>query len=150
MDHSKSFEVYKVRRFIQRWGKDYTFKAPKLNQFKEPTGEDLETVVRGVFYENNEYMSLKVSEGATVRSKPNPRILCMAEEGPKISQGMSVEIVGTTYRVTGVRDVDKLEIACDISLEEVVSWLTHPTSRWMPRDFSMDWSPLGISLRRRF
>ena len=120
MDHSKSFEVYKVRRFIQRWGMDYTFKAPRLNQFKEPTGEDLETVVRGVFYENNEYMSLKVSEGATVRSKPNPRILCMAEEGPKISQGMSVEIVGTTYKVTGARDVDKLGIACDISLEEVL------------------------------
>ena len=44
----------------------------------------------------------------------------MAEEGPKISQGMSVEINGTTYKVTGVRDVDKLGIACDISLEEVV------------------------------
>ena len=120
MDHSKSFEVYKVRRFIQRWGREYTFKTPKLNQFKEPTEENLKTVICGVFYENNEYMSLKVSEGATVRGKPNPRILCMAEEGPKISQGMSVEIGGTTYKVTGARDVDKLGIACDISLEEVL------------------------------
>lgn len=120
MDHSKNFEVYKVRRFIQRWGRDYTFKTPQLNQFKEPTEENQKTVICGVFYENNEYMSLKVSDGSTVRSKPNPRILCMAQDGPLVSQGMSVEINGTTYQVTGVRDVDKLGIACDISLEEVV------------------------------
>lgn len=121
MDHSKSFETYKIRTFIKRWGRDLIFEKPKLNQFKEPTEESISITLRGFFYSNNEYLIENISEGSTVHSKLNTRIFCEYPDGLKALPGMFVEVQGTPYRVTGVEDIDKLGIAIKISVEEVIT-----------------------------
>lgn len=121
MDHSLSLERYKVRQFIKRWGHTYTFRSYKLNQFNEPTTEVEKALeVQGVYHESSGYISQTVEDSGTVVSKLNTWLMCLSESAVDLESGMSVDIVGTTFRVTGVRDLDKLGLACDVSLEEVL------------------------------
>ena len=53
-------------------------------------------------------------------SKLNTWVFCLTEDAQKVKHGMSVVINGKEYKVTGTRDMEKLELACDISLEVVL------------------------------
>lgn len=121
MDHSLSLERYKVRQFIKRWGHTYTFRSYKLNQFNEPTTEVEKALeVQGVYHESSGYISQTVEDSGTVVSKLNTWLMCLSESAVGLESEMKVDIAGTTFRVTGVRDLDKLGLACDVSLEEVL------------------------------
>lgn len=120
MDHSARLEIYKINQFIKRWGKVYTFTKPGENKFGEPTGEVESVNISGVYHENNEYINQTASDAGTVVSKLNTRIFCRAKDAQKVKHGMSVIIDGKEYKVTGTRDMEKLKLACDISLEVVL------------------------------
>lgn len=120
MDHSFQFELYKVQRFIKRWGQTFTFTLAGENSFGEPEGVKVEVSLPGVFHDNNEYITQESSDAATIRSKLNTRILCLAKDAAQIQPEMTVVIQGQTYRVTGVRNIENLNLACDISLEVVL------------------------------
>lgn len=120
MDHSTRLEIYKINQFIKRWGKAYTFTKPGENKFGEPTGEVESVNLSGVYHENNEYINQTASDAGTVVSKLNTMIFCRTKDAQKVKHGMSVIIDGEEYRVTGVRDLEKLKLACNISLEVVL------------------------------
>lgn len=120
LDHSFQFELYKVQRFIKRWGQTFTFTLAGENSFNEPEGVKVEVSLPGVFHDNNEYITQDSSDAATIRSKLNTQILCLAKDAAQIQPEMTVVIQGQTYRVTGVRNIENLNLACDISLEVVL------------------------------
>ena len=120
LDHSLQFELYKVQRFIKRWGQIFTFTLAGENSFNEPEGVKVEVSFPGVFHDNNEYITQDSSDAATIRSKLNTRILCLAKDAAQIQPEMTVVIQGQVYRVTGVRNIENLSLACDISLEVVL------------------------------
>lgn len=120
LDHSFQFELYKVQRFIKRWGQIFTFTLAGENSFGEPEGVKVEVSLPGVFHDNNEYITQDSSDAATIHSKLNTRILCLAKDAAQIQPEMTVVIQGQTYRVTGVRNIENLNLACDISLEVVL------------------------------
>ena len=80
----------------------------------------MEVSLPGVFHDNNEYITQTSSDAATIRSKLNTRILCLAKDAAQIQPEMTVVIQGQVYRVTGVRNIENLNLACDISLEVVL------------------------------
>ena len=120
MDHSARLEIYKINQFIKRWGKVYTFTKPGENKFGEPTGEVESVDIPGVYHESSSYISQTASDAGTVVSKLNTWIFCRTEDAQKVKHGMSVIIDGKEYKVTGTRDMEKLKLACDISLEVVL------------------------------
>lgn len=120
MDHSAQLEIYKINQFIKRWGGVYTFTKPGENKFGEPTGEVESVDIPGVYHENSSYISQAASDAGTVVSKLNTWIFCRTEDAQKVKHGMSVVIDGKEYKVTGTRDMEKLKLACDISLEVVL------------------------------
>lgn len=120
LDHSLQFELYKVQRFIKRWGQTFTFTLAGENSFNEPEGVKVEVSLPGVFHDNNEYITQDSSDAGTIRSKLNTRILCLAKDAAQIQPEMTVVIQGQTYRVTGVRNIENLNLAYDISLEVVL------------------------------
>lgn len=120
MDHSTRLEIYKINQFIKRWGKVYTFTKLGENKFGEPTGEIESVDILGVYHENSSYINQTASDAGTVVSKLNTWVFCLTEDAQKVKHGMSVVINGKEYKVTGTRDMEKLELACDISLEVVL------------------------------
>lgn len=120
LDHSFQFELYKVQRFIKRWGQTFTFTLAGENSFNEPEGVKVEVSLPGVFHDNNEYITQDSSDAGTIRSKLNTRILCLAKDAAQIQPEMTVVIQGQVYLVTGVRNIENLNLACDISLEVVL------------------------------
>ena len=76
------FELHKVRREIQRNGNEYVFHRKSKNEFGEPIGESIEIcTIKGIYHEERGYVSLKTQEGANIRSKSEPQILCVIRQG---------------------------------------------------------------------
>lgn len=106
---------------VQANGKEYTFLRNQVDEYGEPIGA-LSNVatIKGIWHESQSYVSLKKEEASTVRSKPSPQILVMAEDAKPIQQDDFIEVDGQRYLVTGKHDPTNLGIAVDISLEVVV------------------------------
>lgn len=111
----------KFQRMVQANGKEYTFLRNQVDEYGEPIGA-LSNVatIKGIWHESQSYVSLKKEEASTVRSKPSPQILVMAEDAKPIQQDDFIEVDGQRYLVTGKHDPTNLGIAVDISLEVVV------------------------------
>lgn len=117
----KSFELHKVSRFLATHGQDYTFKKFPLDKFKEPLKDSPTTVsIRGVYHEDQGYVTVSGTEGATLRTKPSSLMLCSIEDSKRLERGMTVEVGGSTYTISELRDINKAQIACDISLELIL------------------------------
>ena len=115
------FEQNKVSRLIRTAGVEYEFKRDSLNEFKEPTGEAVSVaVVKGVFHQFTEHISITGADAASVQSKQVPYILALYADAKDIKQGDYTVINGTKYLVNGVNDVMNWNIVIDISLEAVV------------------------------
>lgn len=123
------FEAYKLKREVRRNGVVFEFKRRKLDKFNEPTGE-LETVaeVRGLYHESNSYIAETVGDAATIRTKKQPMLLCLADD-VKLSdlrQGDEIQIplrssqmTSVTLRYVGCVDIQNWGIIADLSFEEV-------------------------------
>ena len=120
MGIGKNFQLNKISRFIKTYGETFTFKRCKLNEVKEPIKDEYEEVaVFGVYHEVNSQVTENSSEGSTIRSKPEPRIMCMPDEGAKLKQGDQTTYKGTTYKVVKPYNLLKYDICSDVSLEVV-------------------------------
>lgn len=117
---NNKFETYKLRRELKRIGKEYEFKRPKLNQFKEPTNEH-EQIGKfvGLYHEQNSHISVSTGETTQTRSKKIPSILCLFEDAKFLKVGDITEINSKTFRVTGVINIQEWNIIADVSLEVV-------------------------------
>lgn len=117
-----NFERYKLSRFIQMYGRPYTFSLSGKNQFGEPQGIEEEVVVSGVYHEasGNVYVSGSATDGANIKTKPFSMIMCFMKDALSLKTGMEVDIWNKTYKVIDLRDVSNLGVACDISLEVIL------------------------------
>lgn len=114
------FEAYKIRREIKKSGKEYEFRRPVLNDFKEPIDEHVfVTKFMGLYHEQNGSVSITTGDTTQVRSKKIPMILCLFEDANLIKVHDIVKINSKTFKVTGVVNIQEWNIIADISLEVV-------------------------------
>lgn len=116
-----NFEKHKLLRFIKSQGRSYTFRGSGKNQFGEPMGEDKTVEISGIYHESQGYVTNTATDGSNIKSKPNSLIMCLKEDSSLLEFGMLVTIQDKKYRVVDLRDVNNLGVACDISLELVLS-----------------------------
>lgn len=116
----KNFHLNKVSRFINTYGEEFEFKRNKLNDFNEVIDDEYEIIiVNGVYHEVNSQVTESNAESSVIRSKPQPRILCMPILSVKLKQGDITEYKGTKYKVVEPANPLKYDICVDISLEVV-------------------------------
>lgn len=114
------FEAYKISRELRKIGKEYLFKSPKRNEFKEPLDEDEDLVtVRGLYHEQNSSISINTGETTQIRSKKIPMILCLYEDAKPLKIEDVVEINSKKFKVTGIVNIQEWNIIADISLEVI-------------------------------
>ena len=120
------FEAYKLRRELKRVGNRYEFKRAKLNEFGEPTKDEVVVgTITGLYHEQNSYIKMAVNSaiqtgGVTqVRTKKIPMILCLHEDATFLKIGDTVKFNSKTYKVNGVVNIQEWNIISDISLEVV-------------------------------
>lgn len=108
----------KLARIIRENGLEYTFLRQNLDEYGEPL-QGLTKIVTlwGLWHESQSYVSLKKEDASTVRSKPSPQVLAIAEDAKLIEQGDLLLVGSQKYTVSGVHDPTNLGIAADISLE---------------------------------
>lgn len=108
----------KVARQIQYNGSVYIFSKHLVDEFGQVSDQLGEaTKVNGLFHTVNSYIKNTDSESARIISKPQPRILALAENSHKVEKDDVVEIEGKRYKVTGICDVNNFGVVNDISLE---------------------------------
>lgn len=114
------FEQNKVARLIRVQGVKYVFERPKLDDFKEPTGETEATELKGVFHQTTNHITVVGTDASSVQNKQSPAILALYEDAKGLKQDDVVVINGTKYLVTGLLDIGNWNIVMDISLEAIV------------------------------
>lgn len=116
-----SFSRYQLERAIATHGSKYTFLRDSKDKFGEPTGSSEEVAtIQGLWHVSNGYLSVKGSEGSTIRSKSTPQIVTPMRSALDIKQGDFILIGDKRYNVNGVGNLGNLDAFADISLEAVV------------------------------
>ena len=115
-----NFEKHKLARFIKTQGRTYTFTAPGINQFGEPTETSKTVEVPGVYHETQGHVTSSATNGANIKTKPDALIMCLVEDSTGLERDMVVTIHKKDYKIVDLRDVNNLGVACDISLELVL------------------------------
>lgn len=121
MYYNKNFDKNKIKRFIKRYGKEFTFKhfvTDKYGEIKEDE-EPTEIKITGVFHEVNSYITENVQDGTISKRKPQPMILVLATENFEVTHGDVVTYCNTDYEVVETLNVNDLGVAFDISLQVV-------------------------------
>ena len=117
---NNKFETYKLQRELKRIGKEYVFERPKLNQYKEPTGETEDVCkLAGLYHEQNGSISVSTGETTQTRTKKVPMILCLFNDAKLLKIGDIVKINSKTFKVTGTVNIQEWNIIADISLEVI-------------------------------
>lgn len=119
----RNFELYKLKRSIQKNGSSFVFRRPKTNSFGEKTKEYEENVyeTKGIYHENVSYIKQKASEDAEWRSKKTPMILTSFDESINLNIGDVVKISDKDFLITGIENLRQENIICDISLEIILN-----------------------------
>lgn len=106
----------KILRALNENGCDYEFILKTVDEYNQPIdGETL--TIRGIYHEQNSFITIASNDSASVQRKKNPMILCLFEDANAIKQGDKVVIDGIVHRVSGVLNIQNYGIAADISLE---------------------------------
>lgn len=119
---NSKFEVYKVKRELKRSGKDYEFVRAGANKFGEPSGnEESIGILRGLYHERNEHITVTMNGTTQIRTKKVPSILCLYEDAAPLTLvvGDRVELNGKTMKVTGIVNIQEWNLIADVSLEVV-------------------------------
>ena len=129
------FERYKIEREIKRSGRVFNFYRKGKNAFGEPDEPEKILTIKGLYHEFNphpldEYVYMTREEGGNIRSKKFPQILCLYEDVffadlnsekkySHIRLGDICYFGEKMCKVTDLRNYQELNIAFDISFEEV-------------------------------
>lgn len=116
------FEAAKIRRFISRYRKPYTFVRSNLNAYKEPTdGEQEVCNMYGVYHEASyKHLAVVVADAGVHIAEVEPMILCLKDEVTDLIQVDDfVYVNGKKMVVTKKKDINNSGFAYDISLRYV-------------------------------
>lgn len=117
MGVSKNFQLNKISRFIKTQGENFVFRRQKLNEYNEPIKDGYtEITIFGVYHEVNSQVSETTTEGSVIKTKPQPRILCMPEYGSMVKQGDMLEHKGVKFKVVEPANLLLYDICADISM----------------------------------
>lgn len=127
MSINKEFELYKIKREIERSGTQITFYRPVLNEFGEPVYEDksdnpvseVVCVVDGLYHEQSQYVNVFVQDDIQSRTRKTPMFLAPFEEVKDIRPGDFAKLSSGPSHVTGVRDIQGWGIIGDVSFEYI-------------------------------
>ena len=114
------FEAYKIQRELKRSGSEYDFERLGKNEFEESNAEVTKSFkIKGLYHEQNGYITVTTTDGAKSRTKKTPMILCLWEDvlNSELKIGDVVKVNGKTLKVNGVVNVQEWNIVADISLE---------------------------------
>lgn len=114
------FEAYKLQRALKRSGIEYDFERFGKNEFDELNEEVVKSFkIKGLYHEQNGYITITTGDAAKTRTKKTPMILCLYED--VVSSGLKVgdfvKINNKVLKVNGVVNVQEWNIISDISLE---------------------------------
>lgn len=117
-------EIVKNRRKlllnIQRHGVDFTIRRAGKNKFGEPAEPYTQILKgRGLFHTSSRYISVSGQEHGAVQTIQEPRLMLVFPVPAELQLGDLVELPGGTYHITGTDNLSALDIALDISLEEI-------------------------------
>ena len=73
----KAQDVYTLSQAIQRHGRDFTVARVKLNEFKEPAGEEPVGSFRGLFHVSTGFLAINLAEAGRVSSRQYPQFLLL-------------------------------------------------------------------------
>lgn len=124
---NKQFEAYKIRREIKRSGETYTFMRPVLNEFGEPSGDEIEVgSLRGLYherYERDSNIRLMTSDTTQIRTKKLPMILCIYDDAKTLNLqlGDKLYLNDKIFKVVSLVNIQEWNIIGDLSLEEVAT-----------------------------
>lgn len=124
---NKQFEAYKIRREIKRSGETYTFMRPVLNEFGEPSGDEIEVgSLRGLYheqYERDSNIRLMTGNTTQIRTKKLPMILCIYEDAKTLNLqlGDKLYLNDKIFKVVSLVNIQEWNIIGDLSLEEVAT-----------------------------
>ena len=121
---NKQFEAYKIRREIKRSGETYTFMRPSLNEFGEPSGDEIEVgSLCGLYHEQNSNVQLTTGDTTQIRTKKLPMILCIYEDAKTLNLqlGDKLYLNDRILKVVSLVNIQEWNIIGDLSLEEVAT-----------------------------
>ena len=119
--NSPNFQLNKLRRIINTQGQDFVFTRETLDEFKEPTGEVQEFLIKGIYHEHYENLFLRQSttDATVVRSKPSPKITCLWADASVLKNTDTVVVNGLTMKIGDIKNVGEADVAAAISLEVI-------------------------------
>ncbi len=122
------FEAYKMKRELKRSGIEFEFKRFGKNKFNEDDKEVIKTFkIKGLYHEQNSYVTITTGEAAKTRTKKTPMILCLYEDvlSSELKTGDFVNVNGKELKVNGVVNIQEWNVIADISLEFIDGVLEH-------------------------
>lgn len=117
------FEMYKVKREIDRIGVNIEFHRIGQNEFGEKTEDILMGAIKGLFHAsyNDQRSMITFVENVKVDYKPKNGFLCLYED----VKGMDLKVDdyavynGKKYNVIGIVNVQEWNKIADVTLEDV-------------------------------
>lgn len=119
--NSPNFQLNKVRRHIETYGRDFTFTREGTDSFDEPNGTTESFVVKGVYHETNSGTRTvqNNSDSATTWPKKIPSMLCLWELAQQVKLTDLVAINSKQYKISQIRNIEEANLVADIIMEEV-------------------------------
>ena len=118
------FEAYKIAREIKRSGRTFSFVRKGVNEFGEPSDEEVEVgTLSGLYHEQNSNIKITTGETTQIRTKKLPMILCLYDEANALNfeVGDILHLNGRILKVVSLLNIQAWNIIGDLSLEEVAS-----------------------------
>lgn len=106
----------KIKRQIDWNGQEFHFTHVGEDKYHRGSEETVVSVV-GVYHQATSYKQKSSSDGMVTSTKAKPMILCMYEDGSAVSVGDRISLNGKDMFVSGVENVQELNVAVEISLE---------------------------------
>lgn len=106
----------KIQRQIDWNGEEFTFIHTGEDEYHNPT-EPVEISIKGIYHQSTSYQQKTSDTGSVTSTKPRPMILTTYDDGSKLSLGDTINLNGKDMFVTGLENVQELNVAIQISLE---------------------------------
>lgn len=113
------YALYQINKAIRTHGDIYTFISQGINEFGEPTDEELEIEIPCLWHTTNSFISESISEATKIHSKQQPQLLCDYSKAKKITNETFLNNNGVKYKVIDVIDIGNFGVVGDICLEVI-------------------------------
>lgn len=119
MGATDKFLRTKVKRLIASSGVSARFVRYGTNKYDEPTDEiEFEVTAKMVFHTSKVYVKQTIGDSSKTVTKQQPMLLCLYEDALDLASGDIVHLNGKQYTLVGITNINELNAACDLSLEE--------------------------------